>query len=75
MSLVRMATTSNMPTSLVERHRMRTTNSMPGPFGNPKIKYGQARTLKDAGDIEMNYVERLLRTCLPSEGVAGGIAY
>ncbi|KAK5114694.1 hypothetical protein LTR62_002267 [Meristemomyces frigidus] len=60
--------------SLAEQHSMRTSGSdtphdsatAQGPFGRMKFDYGNAKTIHDVAQTELNTIETLLRKVLPS---------
>jgi len=62
------ATVGNMQRmSLAQQHIMRASGgNRIGPFGTVSIDYGNAKTLAEAGVIELHAIEALLKKVLPS---------
>ncbi|KAK4569506.1 hypothetical protein LTR86_003269 [Recurvomyces mirabilis] len=65
-SLISDAINGGRPLTLAQRFAMRTSGvGLQGPFGNLTIDYGDAKSLAQVGEIEMQTVEALLRRVLP----------
>ncbi|KAK3673103.1 hypothetical protein LTR78_006943 [Recurvomyces mirabilis] len=65
-SLISDAINGGRPLTLAQRFAMRTSDvGLQGPFGNLTIAYGDAKSLAQVGEIEMQTVEALLRRVLP----------